>query len=164
MCVFGFSTGENYPMQFIPSTMAAAAASGLSPLQLQVRRRYRKFHQNHHSIITKWSVWLPLIELENTFFCNWGEPTFKIKWHKKGWVMPSHNKRIIRWRQAETDCLTMKWWKVRVWRLVGGCLFVCEICISFAWIHLSTHKNYTPRKSETFVFISLTILFTFIND
>ncbi|XP_038150737.1 transcription factor SOX-6-like isoform X1 [Cyprinodon tularosa] len=27
--------GENYPMQFIPSTMAAAAASGLSPLQLQ---------------------------------------------------------------------------------------------------------------------------------
>uniref|UniRef100_A0A3Q2D1Z9 SRY-box transcription factor 6 n=1 Tax=Cyprinodon variegatus TaxID=28743 RepID=A0A3Q2D1Z9_CYPVA len=26
--------GENYPMQFIPSTMAAAAASGLSPLQL----------------------------------------------------------------------------------------------------------------------------------
>lgn len=34
---FGFSTGENYPMQFIPSTMAAAAASGLSPLQLQVR-------------------------------------------------------------------------------------------------------------------------------
>ncbi|KAM7397119.1 hypothetical protein PAMP_020116 [Pampus punctatissimus] len=29
------SSGENYPMQFIPSTMAAAAASGLSPLQLQ---------------------------------------------------------------------------------------------------------------------------------
>ncbi|XP_038150739.1 transcription factor SOX-6-like isoform X2 [Cyprinodon tularosa] len=28
--------GENYPMQFIPSTMAAAAASGLSPLQLQL--------------------------------------------------------------------------------------------------------------------------------
>ncbi|CAB1446137.1 unnamed protein product [Pleuronectes platessa] len=27
--------GDNYPMQFIPSTMAAAAASGLSPLQLQ---------------------------------------------------------------------------------------------------------------------------------
>ncbi|XP_034031765.1 transcription factor SOX-6-like [Thalassophryne amazonica] len=27
--------GENYPMQFIPSTMAAAAVSGLSPLQLQ---------------------------------------------------------------------------------------------------------------------------------
>lgn len=29
-------TGDNYPVQFIPSTMAAAAASGLSPLQLQV--------------------------------------------------------------------------------------------------------------------------------
>ncbi|XP_040184606.1 transcription factor SOX-6 [Rana temporaria] len=28
-------TGDNYPVQFIPSTMAAAAASGLSPLQLQ---------------------------------------------------------------------------------------------------------------------------------
>uniref|UniRef100_A0A8K9XSW9 SRY-box transcription factor 6 n=1 Tax=Oncorhynchus mykiss TaxID=8022 RepID=A0A8K9XSW9_ONCMY len=28
-------TRDNYPMQFIPSTMAAAAASGLSPLQLQ---------------------------------------------------------------------------------------------------------------------------------
>ncbi|XP_024911695.1 transcription factor SOX-6 isoform X3 [Cynoglossus semilaevis] len=28
--------GDNYPMQFIPSTMAAAAASGLSPLQLQL--------------------------------------------------------------------------------------------------------------------------------
>ncbi|KAA8595692.1 hypothetical protein FQN60_010983 [Etheostoma spectabile] len=27
--------GDNYPVQFIPSTMAAAAASGLSPLQLQ---------------------------------------------------------------------------------------------------------------------------------
>ncbi|KAM8891381.1 transcription factor SOX-6-like isoform 3-T4 [Spinachia spinachia] len=27
--------GDNYPMQFIPSTMAAAAASGLGPLQLQ---------------------------------------------------------------------------------------------------------------------------------
>lgn len=40
MCCFGFSTGENYPMQFIPSTMAAAAASGLSPLQLQVRRKH----------------------------------------------------------------------------------------------------------------------------
>ncbi|KAK7833363.1 hypothetical protein U0070_017362, partial [Myodes glareolus] len=26
---------DNYPVQFIPSTMAAAAASGLSPLQLQ---------------------------------------------------------------------------------------------------------------------------------
>lgn len=34
-----FSAGDNYPMQFIPSTMAAAAASGLSPLQLQVRLR-----------------------------------------------------------------------------------------------------------------------------
>uniref|UniRef100_A0A8B9REA0 SRY-box transcription factor 6 n=1 Tax=Astyanax mexicanus TaxID=7994 RepID=A0A8B9REA0_ASTMX len=31
-----FSTGDNYPVQFIPSTMAAAAASGLNPLQLQV--------------------------------------------------------------------------------------------------------------------------------
>uniref|UniRef100_A0A8C9ZSN2 SRY-box transcription factor 6 n=1 Tax=Sander lucioperca TaxID=283035 RepID=A0A8C9ZSN2_SANLU len=30
-----YKPGENYPMQFIPSTMAAAAASGLSPLQLQ---------------------------------------------------------------------------------------------------------------------------------
>lgn len=40
MCCYGFSTGENYPMQFIPSTMAAAAASGLSPLQLQVRQKH----------------------------------------------------------------------------------------------------------------------------
>lgn len=33
-------TGDNYPVQFIPSTMAAAAAaSGLSPLQLQVCAR-----------------------------------------------------------------------------------------------------------------------------
>ncbi|OCT83568.1 hypothetical protein XELAEV_18021710mg [Xenopus laevis] len=31
-----YKPGDNYPMQFIPSTMAAAAASGLSPLQLQV--------------------------------------------------------------------------------------------------------------------------------
>ncbi|XP_078112690.1 transcription factor SOX-6-like isoform X2 [Sander vitreus] len=31
-----YKPGENYPMQFIPSTMAAAAASGLSPLQLQL--------------------------------------------------------------------------------------------------------------------------------
>ncbi|KAJ8249142.1 hypothetical protein GJAV_G00231610 [Gymnothorax javanicus] len=30
-----YKPGENYPVQFIPSTMAAAAASGLSPLQLQ---------------------------------------------------------------------------------------------------------------------------------
>ncbi|XP_014025581.1 transcription factor SOX-6 isoform X2 [Salmo salar] len=30
-----YKPGDNYPMQFIPSTMAAAAASGLSPLQLQ---------------------------------------------------------------------------------------------------------------------------------
>ncbi|KAI3370632.1 hypothetical protein L3Q82_007200 [Scortum barcoo] len=30
-----YKPGETYPMQFIPSTMAAAAASGLSPLQLQ---------------------------------------------------------------------------------------------------------------------------------
>lgn len=37
MCCF--SPGDNYPMQFIPSTMAAAAASGLSPLQLQVRQK-----------------------------------------------------------------------------------------------------------------------------
>lgn len=34
-CAFP-STGDNYPVQFIPSTMAAAAASGLNPLQLQV--------------------------------------------------------------------------------------------------------------------------------
>uniref|UniRef100_A0AAX7SSL7 HMG box domain-containing protein n=1 Tax=Astatotilapia calliptera TaxID=8154 RepID=A0AAX7SSL7_ASTCA len=32
---FLFPPGENYPMQFIPSAMAAAAATGLSPLQLQ---------------------------------------------------------------------------------------------------------------------------------
>uniref|UniRef100_A0A668A539 SRY-box transcription factor 6 n=1 Tax=Myripristis murdjan TaxID=586833 RepID=A0A668A539_9TELE len=31
-----YKPGDNYPVQFIPSTMAAAAASGLSPLQLQV--------------------------------------------------------------------------------------------------------------------------------
>uniref|UniRef100_A0A6Q2XR00 HMG box domain-containing protein n=1 Tax=Esox lucius TaxID=8010 RepID=A0A6Q2XR00_ESOLU len=31
-----YKPGDNYPMQFIPSTMAAAAASGMSPLQLQV--------------------------------------------------------------------------------------------------------------------------------
>ncbi|XP_011937320.1 transcription factor SOX-6 isoform X12 [Papio anubis] len=30
-----YKPGDNYPVQFIPSTMAAAAASGLSPLQLQ---------------------------------------------------------------------------------------------------------------------------------
>ncbi|XP_057692044.1 transcription factor SOX-6-like isoform X1 [Corythoichthys intestinalis] len=30
-----YKPGDNYPMQFIPSTMAAAAAAGLSPLQLQ---------------------------------------------------------------------------------------------------------------------------------
>uniref|UniRef100_A0A4W6C4W9 SRY-box transcription factor 6 n=1 Tax=Lates calcarifer TaxID=8187 RepID=A0A4W6C4W9_LATCA len=35
-----YKPGENYPMQFIPSTMAAAAASGLSPLQLQVRLKH----------------------------------------------------------------------------------------------------------------------------
>lgn len=35
-------TGDNYPVQFIPSTMAAAAASGLSPLQLQVSARRKK--------------------------------------------------------------------------------------------------------------------------
>ncbi|GAA6088839.1 transcription factor SOX-6-like isoform X1 [Tachysurus ichikawai] len=33
---FIVSTCDNYPVQFIPSTMAAAAASGLNPLQLQV--------------------------------------------------------------------------------------------------------------------------------
>ncbi|MBN3282049.1 SOX6 factor, partial [Polyodon spathula] len=31
-----YKPGDNYPVQFIPSTMAAAATSGLSPLQLQV--------------------------------------------------------------------------------------------------------------------------------
>ncbi|XP_033062816.1 transcription factor SOX-6 isoform X19 [Trachypithecus francoisi] len=36
--------GDNYPVQFIPSTMAAAAASGLSPLQLQ------KGHVSHPQI------------------------------------------------------------------------------------------------------------------
>uniref|UniRef100_A0A3B3VCG6 SRY-box transcription factor 6 n=1 Tax=Poecilia latipinna TaxID=48699 RepID=A0A3B3VCG6_9TELE len=30
-----YKPGDNYPVQFIPSAMAAAAASGLSPLQLQ---------------------------------------------------------------------------------------------------------------------------------
>ncbi|CAF87471.1 unnamed protein product, partial [Tetraodon nigroviridis] len=30
-----YKPGEGYPMQLIPSTMAAAAAAGLSPLQLQ---------------------------------------------------------------------------------------------------------------------------------
>ncbi|XP_073763032.1 transcription factor SOX-6 isoform X20 [Danio rerio] len=30
-----YKPGDNYPVQFIPSTMAAAAASGLNPLQLQ---------------------------------------------------------------------------------------------------------------------------------
>ncbi|XP_038851388.1 transcription factor SOX-6-like [Salvelinus namaycush] len=30
-----YKPGDNYPVQFIPSTMAAATASGLSPLQLQ---------------------------------------------------------------------------------------------------------------------------------
>uniref|UniRef100_A0A8C5B2H9 SRY-box transcription factor 6 n=1 Tax=Gadus morhua TaxID=8049 RepID=A0A8C5B2H9_GADMO len=30
-----YKPGDNYPVQFIPSTMAGAAASGLSPLQLQ---------------------------------------------------------------------------------------------------------------------------------
>ncbi|KAL0967965.1 hypothetical protein UPYG_G00260430 [Umbra pygmaea] len=30
-----YKPGDNYPMQFIPSTMATAAASGMSPLQLQ---------------------------------------------------------------------------------------------------------------------------------
>ncbi|XP_031789768.1 transcription factor SOX-6 isoform X16 [Piliocolobus tephrosceles] len=33
--LLGEIKGDNYPVQFIPSTMAAAAASGLSPLQLQ---------------------------------------------------------------------------------------------------------------------------------
>ncbi|KAK6318536.1 hypothetical protein J4Q44_G00118270 [Coregonus suidteri] len=43
-----YKPGDNYPMQFIPSTMAAAAASGLSPLHLQLfglnstRRVWRK--------------------------------------------------------------------------------------------------------------------------
>lgn len=31
-----FPAGESYPLQLIPSSMAAAAAAGLSPLQLQV--------------------------------------------------------------------------------------------------------------------------------
>lgn len=46
--VCSYPPGDNYPMQFVPSTMAAAAASGLSPLQLQVNtagasRRHRLF-------------------------------------------------------------------------------------------------------------------------
>ncbi|XP_036051386.1 transcription factor SOX-6 isoform X2 [Onychomys torridus] len=39
-----YKPGDNYPVQFIPSTMAAAAASGLSPLQLQ------KGHISHPQI------------------------------------------------------------------------------------------------------------------
>nr|AAK26115.1 SOX6 [Homo sapiens] len=39
-----YKPGDNYPVQFIPSTMAAAAASGLSPLQLQ------KGHASHPQI------------------------------------------------------------------------------------------------------------------
>uniref|UniRef100_A0A4W2BRT3 SRY-box transcription factor 6 n=1 Tax=Bos indicus x Bos taurus TaxID=30522 RepID=A0A4W2BRT3_BOBOX len=39
-----YKPGDNYPVQFIPSTMAAAAASGLSPLQLQ------KGHVSHPQI------------------------------------------------------------------------------------------------------------------
>ncbi|XP_061057476.1 transcription factor SOX-6 isoform X7 [Eubalaena glacialis] len=39
-----YKPGDNYPVQFIPSTMAAAAASGLSPLQLQ------KCHVSHPQI------------------------------------------------------------------------------------------------------------------
>ncbi|KAL2806413.1 transcription factor SOX-6 isoform c [Daubentonia madagascariensis] len=39
-----YKPGDNYPVQFIPSTMAAAAASGLSPLQLQ------KVHVSHPQI------------------------------------------------------------------------------------------------------------------
>ncbi|XP_066107118.1 transcription factor SOX-6 isoform X5 [Saccopteryx bilineata] len=39
-----YKPGDNYPVQFIPSTMAAAAASGLSPLQLQ------KGHGSHPQI------------------------------------------------------------------------------------------------------------------
>uniref|UniRef100_H3CVG8 SRY-box transcription factor 6 n=1 Tax=Tetraodon nigroviridis TaxID=99883 RepID=H3CVG8_TETNG len=60
-----YKPGDNYPVQFIPSTMAAAAASGLSPLQLQCfnalisvpalstqargrRRRLTKTHVSEH--------------------------------------------------------------------------------------------------------------------
>ncbi|XP_006892108.1 PREDICTED: transcription factor SOX-6-like isoform X2 [Elephantulus edwardii] len=39
-----YKPGDNYPVQFIPSTMAAAAASGLSPLQLQ------KGHVSHPQV------------------------------------------------------------------------------------------------------------------
>ncbi|XP_031789767.1 transcription factor SOX-6 isoform X15 [Piliocolobus tephrosceles] len=42
--LLGEIKGDNYPVQFIPSTMAAAAASGLSPLQLQ------KGHVSHPQI------------------------------------------------------------------------------------------------------------------
>uniref|UniRef100_A0AAQ5XK53 HMG box domain-containing protein n=1 Tax=Amphiprion ocellaris TaxID=80972 RepID=A0AAQ5XK53_AMPOC len=45
-----YKPGENYPMQFIPSTMAAAAASGLSPLQLQVR--FEHFTTKHTHLHT----------------------------------------------------------------------------------------------------------------
>lgn len=61
VCCFGFSTGDNYPMQFIPSTMAAAAASGLSPLQLQVRQKHLvSWNFIKITTISKLSAWLPL--------------------------------------------------------------------------------------------------------
>uniref|UniRef100_A0A669E233 SRY-box transcription factor 6 n=1 Tax=Oreochromis niloticus TaxID=8128 RepID=A0A669E233_ORENI len=37
-----YKPGDNYPVQFIPSSVAAAAASGLSPLQLQVYNGLQK--------------------------------------------------------------------------------------------------------------------------
>uniref|UniRef100_A0A665WTA3 Transcription factor SOX-6-like n=1 Tax=Echeneis naucrates TaxID=173247 RepID=A0A665WTA3_ECHNA len=48
-----YKPGENYPMQFIPSTMAAAAASGLSPLQLQVRLKHLVHWTFFKTILTK---------------------------------------------------------------------------------------------------------------
>uniref|UniRef100_A0A8C4EZM0 SRY-box transcription factor 6 n=1 Tax=Dicentrarchus labrax TaxID=13489 RepID=A0A8C4EZM0_DICLA len=55
-----YKPGENYPMQFIPSTMAAAAASGLSPLQLQVRRKTPVFPKFHN--VNKFCWFLPFLQ------------------------------------------------------------------------------------------------------
>jgi len=69
MFCFGCSTGENYPMQFIPSTMAAAAASGLSPLQLQVRGTHlvseNQLQYTNKPYIWKWPL---LREWEHVLF------------------------------------------------------------------------------------------------
>lgn len=46
-----FSSGDPYPLQLIPTTMAAAAAAatpGLGPLQLQVRLQYLHMTSRNH--------------------------------------------------------------------------------------------------------------------